>query len=226
MKKGLLIQSVVILVIFGFSATLYALPATVKLQFTGVDPSASGSVHFPSLGDVNVLYGQYNFNIDWDSDGTFDSTIGGYCVEDVYAPPRNIIYDYEVLDVYGNYKLAAYALANSGGLSAQASQLVVWEMVFDGIPSALDPLSQNSGDFYTNGSIAYMMEAQVFLNSIDWSGYSGFDGSGYKILRNPPGSGPGVEYQDYLVSVPDAALMFLLGPALIGLGLFGRRKRA
>jgi len=38
-----------------------------------------------------------------------------------------------------------------------------------------------------------------------------------------PGSSSG-ESQDYLVSVPDASIMFLLGPALLGLGLLGRRK--
>ena len=41
--------------------------------------------------------------------------------------------------------------------------------------------------------------------------------------NNDPGGSGGLS-QDYLVSVPDASIMFLLGPALLGLGLLGRRK--
>ena len=44
------------------------------------------------------------------------------------------------------------------------------------------------------------------------------------LARSPIGGGEGVG-QDYLTSVPDASIMFLLGPALLGLGLLGRRRR-
>jgi hypothetical protein len=55
---------------------------------------------------------------------------------------------------------------------------------------------------------------------------AGFTGAGYKIARNEPGSNPGTGTQDYVVRIPDASTLFLLGSAcLVGFGLLGRRKQ-
>lgn len=43
------------------------------------------------------------------------------------------------------------------------------------------------------------------------------------LAQSPIGGAPGPS-QDYLVSVPDASIMFLLGPAILGLGILGRKK--
>jgi hypothetical protein len=231
MRKRLMVQVLVLVGIFSVAGLAHALPSTVNLKFTGVSPSSSGKVIFPdfndqTFGSVNAVYGQYNFDIDYDGDGYYDGSIGGYCVENVYAPPKNQPYEYAVLSVYNdepyeNYLSAAYLWENSDGLSEQARQLLVWETVFDGLNTDL-----TDGEFKVDHNNAYVAEALSFIGDASfWNGLNDFTGSGYYILRNPPISAAGTPKQDYLVrSVPDASVMFLLGPALIGLGIWGRRK--
>ena len=123
-----------------------------------------------------------------------------------------------------NYVYAAYILDQylAGNISAQAGQLATWEAVLD--PGSTNVNSSGGGDFYTNFSNTFTADANSFLTAMYDSGIGGFTGAGYKIARNPVGSAPGTNYQDCIISVPDASIMFLLGPALLGLGLLGRRK--
>jgi len=225
MNKRLLISFLAAIVVVGLAGTLYATPTYVFLKTTGVDPSSSGLVHLPNLGDKNVYYGEYDLAIDWDMGAYNYEAISGFCVENAYATSLNGI-EYKLLtpsDLGPNYVYGAYILDQylKGNISAQAGQLATWEAVMD--PGSTD-VTLTSTNFYTKFTNDYTAEANKFLNAMYNEGIGGFTGAAYKIARNPVVSDPGTDYQDYVISVPDASLMFLLGSALLGLGLFGRRR--
>lgn len=91
-----------------------------------------------------------------------------------------------------------------------STQLAIWVN--------LGIISQNSikDDDYLSRVVAILDSANFNLGSISESIW---------LARSPIGGAPGAG-QDYLVSVPDASIMFLLGSALLGLGLFGRKRKS
>jgi hypothetical protein len=216
MKKRFLIQFLVAIFVIGFAGSLYATP-TVYLKEVNVSPAATGTFIFPNYGSGDVYYGQYNLQIDWDKSGPGNyEPISGFCVEDVDSPPANNQI-YELIAPTGKYLDAAYILSQyeAGNITAQAAQIAVWEVVMDTDNNVY------TGDFHATFSNAYTIDAQSFLTSMN---IGGFTGSGYYIARNPVGVDPPARYQDYVIHVPDASIMYLLGTALLCLGMLGRRK--
>jgi len=153
--------------------------------------------------------------------GVYDyEAISGFCVENAYATSANGVV-YELLDpsdMGTGYLEAAYILYQYelGNISAQAGQLAVWEVAMD----TGDDLT--TGLLYATFSNSYVTEANNFLSSMDTIG---FDDSGYRIAHSPVDSQAGVDPQDYVIHVPDASIMLLLGPAFLFLGMLGRRRK-
>lgn len=222
MKKRFLIQWLMSILIVGFAGSLYALPSQVYLKTIGVSPGSAGSFYFSGLGTRNVLYGEYDLAIDWDKAGPEPYVpISGFCVENAWATSSDN-QTYELLLPYDSYVNAAYILSQyqAGQISAQAGQIATWEAILD--PGNTDV--QIGSNFHANFTNSYTDEAESFLATMYTIDLSGFPVNNFRIARNPVGSDPPNDYQDYIISVPDASIMFLLGPAFIMLGLLGRKK--
>jgi len=223
MKRSLLIPLFVAILVGGFAGPMYA--ESIFLRTTGVDPGSNGTFVFPVLGEIGARYGEYDLEIDWDMGAENYVAHRGFCVENAWASSEKGL-EYELLDPSDtgmNYLYAAYILDQylAGAFStAQAAQIAVWEAVFD--PGDFDVWD---GTFraVSVADAAHASDAQSFLNSMD---VTGFDDSAYRIARNPPQSPPGTASQDYIIRVPDASTLLLLGSAfLLGFGVLGRRKR-
>jgi len=228
MKKRLSIQLLILILLLGLTGSLYATPTQVYLDEVGVSPGSDGWFYFPASinNTVHVLYGEYDLSIDWDmaGPGGFEP-ISGFCVESAWAPTSAQTYELlDPSDTGEKYKYAAYILSQyeSGNItSAQAAQIAVWEVVFD-----YGNYNLSTGNFYEVSGVddLHISDANTILNQLPVD-LSFFNDDSFRIARNPVGSGAGQDCQDYIIHVPDASIMFLLGPALLSLGLLGRRRR-
>jgi len=204
------------MVICFFSVSAFA--GTVYLYESSVSPGDSGTITFPVLGGVGgVLYGQYNLMISWNKDATY-APISGFCVENAYSTTV-AGQEYEIIPVSAMgpvYESAAWIFSKylGGGLSAQAAQLAIWEVVFDSGAA----YSLTGGNFYVGFSNGYVTEAQALLDAP-----IGTVTGGFAIAHNPVGSTNPTLYQDYVIHVPEPALPLLVGMGLLAVGLAWRR---
>ena len=155
--------------------------------------------------------------------------LNAFCVENADAFP---IQSYEIFNFNAN--LGTYTDANliiAAGIASRyfdksvigldtidneieakvSTQLAIWDILgIVGISQIADS--------------DYRAAAEAVLNNFS----SCFISDSIYLAESPTNNGPGGSSgvgQDYLVSVPDASIMFLLGPALLGLGILGRRRR-
>ena len=144
--------------------------------------------------------------------------LDAFCVEDAYA---NSSISYELVNVipgglttaagiasrYFDGSVLALSSINNQTEAKVATQLAIWQNL--GIATTSDP-------YYSPlvSDIFYYLDFSSILDSI-WLAESPADGYA---------GGSSGKSQDYLVSVPDADIMWLLGPAFIMLGLLGRKK--
>ena len=210
MKRLLLAVLLVSFIMAVFLANAFADPVypTVFLKEAGVSPGSSGVIHFPVLGNVNVLYGEYDLMIDWDKGGTSPYVpISGFCVENAWATQSNgIVYELiPVADWGENFTKAAWVFSEyqKGNISAQAAQIAIWELVLD---TGKNPMTGN-GAFYANFYNGYVQEAYDLLNGVTLGSVS----SGFAIAHNPVGSTNPKDYQDYIIPVPEPGILILLG---------------
>ena len=179
------------------------------------EPNASVTFNGGSFG---VYRTDYEFRADNINSGDWSEV---FCIENAITDSGVL---YELIDV-SEYN--HNGVTNAAGIASQffsgmswtkrATQIAIWEVVFD-FGSGWD-LGQ--GVFQLNSELT----ADEVADLAEIQNYIGSNiASSTKIVRSPPGSNPPLKSQDYLISVPDTSIMFLLGPALIGLGLLGRRK--
>ena len=99
------------------------------------------------------------------------------------------------------------------GYSQAATQIAIWDIVFDGADGL------NVGHVRYDSNTGLYDEIQAILAS-----YTSYSLAGPIWQAHAPAEGTCKNSQDYLVSVPDASIMWLLGTALIMLGILGRKK--
>jgi hypothetical protein len=188
-------------IIFFSSNNSQALPLTnVSIGWSNVDPYLS-------------VYGQQVY-----TDYTFyaDQIVGGpaFCVEYIGI---NQSASYELIAVPTQLSTAANIASQffynaTFNYKQAATQIAIWEIVFDD-----SNLGSGNVTYGSSGSLYDDIKNILSLYTNSLEGPIG--------LAHAPASGTTKESQDYLVSVPDASIMFLLGPALLGLGLLGRRRK-
>jgi hypothetical protein len=146
-----------------------------------------------------------------------------FCVENVEAVLSGA--EYELIpatSVNHTAKILAsnYFYNHSWNYTQAVIQLAIWEATFE-TGSLL-----NAGDGYfqiLNSTLA--SQVNDILKNISSYGIVG----PLALAHSPAGTPVGsiAKSQDYLVgvSVPDASIMFLLGPAIFGIGIMGRKTK-
>ncbi len=207
-----------------------AASASITLQEIGVTPPNVVNVTIQGSYDngVSVYAGQYVLNIT-DTSNTWTGTYNGFCVDPAAAPgsfaPYSIVPVANVTGVHtasnNNTYLAeaAYVFSKYGAADSTATQLAIWELVFDATPSDL-----TSGGFKVNaGDASIINQAKVELADALANG-AGFNTAGYYIAENPGDGSIGQGTQDYMIyrSVPEPSILLFLGAGLLGIGGLSR----
>ena len=148
--------------------------------------------------------------------------LDAFCIENVAALP---VKDYELFQpirtdlttaariasrYYDGSVLSQIGIINDELQAKVSTQLAIWV--------DLRIISQSSIK-----DTDYFSRVAAILNSATFSLGSISDSIWH--ARSPIGGDPGAG-QDYLVSIPDASIMFLLGSAFLGLGLFSRKRKS
>lgn len=197
-----------ILLCFGITFISANYSQALPLPLTETNVQWGGTIVNVTFGSgYGNYYSDYKFKAKELNSGNW---LEAFCVENATADGR---LEYELIDVTSNLMKAAgiaseYFYGNHGWSKALA-QVAIWKAAI-------------SGFVYKSGLSS--AEEDILNNTITSATYGVSSSIG--LVISPPGSQPGTSSQDYLISVPDASIMFLLGSALVGLGLFGRRRKS
>lgn len=187
-------------IIFFSANNSQALPTPYHINVTNI--IANG----PSAGTPYLT----QYWLDTEEFGVLDA----FCVENVNA---NSGIDYALVSVpiglsnaaglanlYYNQSVLALSSIDNQTEAKVVTQLAIWQIL--GIATTTD-------------SIYSSLVADIL--ALDYTSYS----DSIYLAQSPPNGSTGpAPSQDYLVSVPDASIMFLLGSAFMVLGLYGRKK--
>ncbi len=237
-----MVRGIVVMLVAGSMALVQA--DQVLLDLVDVSPDTAGVFEWPNLEDSEgnnydgeISAGEYQLSIDWDpGDGSdVTETVGGFCVQDVWAPSDYELYDLVKPSELGpEYKEAAWLFEQYAEIEnptvdqAAGTQVAIWEVVLDPGNYNIDDLGAN-GDFYVQAvpepaNLSY--GAKTHANTLLSMGFFGSDydtfspDANYRVAQNPITVG-GTDTQNYLIpyhSVPEPASISLL---LLGLGLLG-----
>lgn len=181
------------------------------IPLTGVSATHNSETEYLQVGSLNTYYTEYFF----DSDQTDYSE--AFCVENANISTAL----YELTDTSSVNSAAVdvalhYWYGSPTYSSRELYQIAIWELAIDGSGGSL-----NSGLVQYNGS--WSSQVQSILD-----GAGSYSGTGaIALARSPRGVSGVASSQNFLIraSVPDASIMLLLGPALLSLGLLGRRRQ-
>jgi len=194
------------LILLCFGIILLSAHPSRAIPLTGVSIGWSNVDWALSINSSSGYFTNYTF---------FANEIGGgpaFCVENVGINPN------------ASYELIAPTNTTAANIASQffynstfpygqaATQIAIWEIVFDsnnGLDAGI--VQYNSGGALLSDIEAILKSYTATLKGPIWQ-------------ASAPAAGTNTQSQDYLVSVPDAGIMWLLGPAFIMLGLLGRKK--
>lgn len=211
----------------------------VGVTFLGASNSQALPLTNPEVGwaqtYLDVTFGEKTGNYYTDykfmADELGTEWIEAFCVEDADAL-GNEMYELISLSNYINEYGSDYVTDYGGDITAAAkvareffygnqtdwtktlTQIAVWELAFDSTVDLKD------GYFRLNSSLSD--NDQSILDSILEGSYSSTAGLG--VVVSPPGGQLGDDRQNFLVAVPDASIVFLLGSAMLGVAIIGRKK--
>lgn len=210
MKRVMVLVAAVLMV--GFVGTAFA--DLVQLKENGVNPANAVNTTIPGIGNIGVYAGHYVLEIQ--NSPAWNGIYNGFCVDPVYS--NSSFSQYNIVPVAHDgsvYERAAWLFDTYGSTAPTATQLAIWEVVFD--PGNYNVLAGN----FTVNDAAWQTDAQNEVNAAQLANLASFDPTGYYRAESPPPAG-GPDYQDYLIhkSVPEPSLLLLLGASLLGIGGF------
>lgn len=203
-KKTILMVPVALLAV-----TVAAFAGTIQLREVGTNPQTVVNVTIPAAGggifySGGVYAGFYVLEIQG------QGLVSGFCVDPSFSNSSFSTYNLLTIPEGSNYERAAWLLNQFKGQTSVATnvQLAVWSIIF---PSGF---TVNSSGF----------DYQPYVTLANSANLAAFDQSGYRLAVSPPeGKYFGVNYQDYVIPVPEPGMPILLGIALALMAAFWKR---
>ena len=197
-------KSVAAIAVLAVASAAHAVPVSVT-SVTLLAPAASVT---GTLSGAPFMDGAGLLGVNTAANGSFLA----FCIELNVGLPSAYpsAYDYVSYSVDSVERLLT--LFARGSYSAVATQVAIWEAVYDSIPGSL-----GSGTFTLNAPAGVITEATTMLAAAAALQSGSYPTTGYYALRSE-------RFQDLVVAVPEPSTYALLLAGLAGIGFIARRR--
>ncbi len=199
-----LLKSVGAAAVLAVAGAAHAVPVTL----TGVTLLSPASQVFGTLNGTPYGDGAGALRVDTVERGSFIA----FCTEldALLSPTYPVTYDYTTYTQDGVARVLS--LYGTGAYSAAATQVAIWEAVYDSVAGDL-----SAGVFTLNAPAGLLAESTALLAAAGALTVGQYDPNSMRALNN-------ARYQDLVTVVPEPSTYALLLAGLTGIGFVARRR--
>jgi hypothetical protein len=199
-----LLKSVAAAAVLAVAGAAHAVPVTL----TGVTLLSPASPVFGTLNGAPYSDGAGALRVDTVERGSFIA----FCIEldAMLSPTYPVTYDYTTYTQDGVARVLS--LYGTGAYSAAATQVAIWEAVYDSVAGNL-----SAGVFTLNAPAGLLAESTALLAAAGALTVGQYDPNSMRALNN-------ARYQDLVTVVPEPSTYALLLAGLTGIGFVARRR--